>query len=672
MKYLSGGLLILALLICSLNLSAQVPDWDDTLITEISGTTLEKRISKRAHQIASDNTLHAIFYQNSDATWQLFYSHRDTEDNWSTPELIPAATTYMPDVSLILTPYQNDLKIYATSNNNLYELSRDDTETWVAQQISMGTTNIMNIDTVVDIQGNIHIVGITTNADAEPKLVYVTDISGEWTYDILYDAWLGPFGTGASPVIAVNDDGRVIIGYRGGTYGEYHIHIAQNDIAGVFDWSYEIVVSPNANDLECDLMIKDGVVHMAYSGQDGFGFPWSTYYVQRDFDGNAWSLPQLTSSNFSLLSPTLAVDPEGNIHLVMVEVDGNFMTGLIFYSTNVSGNWVVSNPFGEGVFEYPTLLLDHSGNFQLLKIVFSYDGGMQWEVFHRGASHTMTLPVPFNLQAEIDGFNVLLSWEAPDIPVEMPELILEGYNVWRRSSESEPFAQINDETITETAYLEINLMPGTYSYYVTALYTGEGESNQSNIVTVTIMEYLPPPEFTPEGGVFEGFVNVTIISPNEIGTIHYTLNGEDPTEESAVYHEPIYLEETTTVKARTYHPGWHPSVIVSAEYLIDPSNTDDDLFPSIESALYPARPNPFNPSTVISYSLQERTPVEISIYNIMGQKVRVLVNSIQEAGNHSILWDGRDDRGLSAPSGIYFYRMRTHKQNFHQKMLLLK
>ena len=215
-------------------------------------------------------------------------------------------------------------------------------------------------------------------------------------------------------------------------------------------------------------------------------------------------------------------------------------------------------------------------------------------------------------------------------------------------------------------------MPGTYSYYVTALFAGEGESNQSNIITVTIMEYLPPPEFTPEGGVYEGFVNVTIISPNEIGTIHYTLNGEDPTEESAVYHEPIYLEETTTVKARTYHPGWHPSVIVSAEYLIDPSNTDDDLFPSIESALYPARPNPFNPSTVISYSLQERTPVEISIYNIMGQKVRVLVNSIQEAGNHSILWDGRDDRGLSAPSGIYFYRMRTDKQSFHQKMLLLK
>lgn len=78
-------------------------------------------------------------------------------------------------------------------------------------------------------------------------------------------------------------------------------------------------------------------------------------------------------------------------------------------------------------------------------------------------------------------------------------------------------------------------------------------------------------------------------------------------------------------------------------------------------------PNPFNPMTVISYSLPEAAHVSLDVYNILGQKVATLVNARQEAGNHSVQWNGEH-----CSSGIYFYRISTDQAVETKKMLLLK
>jgi flagellar hook assembly protein FlgD len=59
-------------------------------------------------------------------------------------------------------------------------------------------------------------------------------------------------------------------------------------------------------------------------------------------------------------------------------------------------------------------------------------------------------------------------------------------------------------------------------------------------------------------------------------------------------------------------------------------------------------------------------------YNIRGQLVRTLVNDVQNAGSHSIIWNGDDQQGRSVSSGIYFYRFETNTINQTRKMLLLK
>jgi len=83
-------------------------------------------------------------------------------------------------------------------------------------------------------------------------------------------------------------------------------------------------------------------------------------------------------------------------------------------------------------------------------------------------------------------------------------------------------------------------------------------------------------------------------------------------------------------------------------------------------------PNPFNPTTTISYSLPEAGNVELVIYNMAGQKVRTLVNSRQDASFYQIVWDGRNDSGSSVASGLYFYKLTAGHFSKIQKMTLVK
>jgi len=83
-------------------------------------------------------------------------------------------------------------------------------------------------------------------------------------------------------------------------------------------------------------------------------------------------------------------------------------------------------------------------------------------------------------------------------------------------------------------------------------------------------------------------------------------------------------------------------------------------------------PNPFNPQTVIQYSLSEDCQVRISIYNILGQRVKVLVNEYQLAGYKSVVWDGKNSKGKNVASGVYFYKIQAGKFNNVKKMVLIK
>jgi hypothetical protein len=83
-------------------------------------------------------------------------------------------------------------------------------------------------------------------------------------------------------------------------------------------------------------------------------------------------------------------------------------------------------------------------------------------------------------------------------------------------------------------------------------------------------------------------------------------------------------------------------------------------------------PNPFNPATTIAYTLDARTHVVVTVYNLLGQAVATLVDVEQPAGNYEIVWGGQDDAGHDVASGVYFYQLRTDRGGEARKMLLLK
>ncbi|MDP2983901.1 MAG: FlgD immunoglobulin-like domain containing protein [Candidatus Latescibacter sp.] len=83
-------------------------------------------------------------------------------------------------------------------------------------------------------------------------------------------------------------------------------------------------------------------------------------------------------------------------------------------------------------------------------------------------------------------------------------------------------------------------------------------------------------------------------------------------------------------------------------------------------------PNPFNPSTTISFLLAVTGKTELAVYSSTGQKVRTLISGDQTAGTHSAVWDGQDDSGKAVSSGVYFSRLTIGNQTATGKMLLLR
>ena len=159
-----------------------------------------------------------------------------------------------------------------------------------------------------------------------------------------------------------------------------------------------------------------------------------------------------------------------------------------------------------------------------------------------------------------------------------------------------------------------------------------------------------------------------------------TANADSTHPDSTGYYE-FYLWPgiyTLSASLDIYYPEtvenvelfWPDSAIV--DFTLNPVvESDNELIP-ISTELIGNYPNPFNPTTTISYQLPENSEVTLSIYNIKGQKVTTLVNEKLEAGNHSAVWNGRDSNGNQVGSGIYFYKLRVGNYQKVKKMLLMK
>ena len=112
-------------------------------------------------------------------------------------------------------------------------------------------------------------------------------------------------------------------------------------------------------------------------------------------------------------------------------------------------------------------------------------------------------------------------------------------------------------------------------------------------------------------------------------------------------------------------------VVVPVALHVGSTGIDESEVPSMY-VLKGASPNPFNPVTTLTYGVPRDASVRLAVYSVAGRLVRTLVDGEVGAGYRTVVWDGRDDRGVEVGSGVYFCRMEADGFGDTAKMVLMK
>ncbi|MBL7148612.1 MAG: T9SS type A sorting domain-containing protein [Candidatus Cloacimonetes bacterium] len=207
----------------------------------------------------------------------------------------------------------------------------------------------------------------------------------------------------------------------------------------------------------------------------------------------------------------------------------------------------------------------------------------------------------------------------------------------------------------------------------------DGDNNGSAIIDIGPYEYNSPSfggikgyTYNPTTGDPVDYVLLKIDNqPGEftfsdsLGDFQFKL----PAGIYDIYAERVFYEDVIEYQVEVFDGQFTQVFIPMNELVGIEENTIIPLANDFNLSNYP---NPFNPETTISFDLASNANVEISIYNIKGQKVKTLVNKILPAGEHTTIWNGKDSNNKRVGSGIYFYKLEAGGYQKVKKMLLLK
>ncbi len=192
-------------------------------------------------------------------------------------------------------------------------------------------------------------------------------------------------------------------------------------------------------------------------------------------------------------------------------------------------------------------------------------------------------------------------------------------------------------------------------------------------------EWLEYTVSVPTAGDYTFDVRVASLSAG--GLFHLAFNGTDQTGPVAVPVTGGWQAWMTVSATATLAAGTQVMRFVADTGGFNVNYFDVAAVPTgvgrfgqpVAAALHPCYPNPFNPTTTISYDVQGGVPVTLAIYDVTGRRIMVLVDGeSMHAGRHELTWDGRDQSGRVVASGVYFYRLDAGGFSQTRRMALLK
>jgi uncharacterized delta-60 repeat protein len=470
-----------------------------------------------------------------------------------------------------------------------------------------------------------------------------------------------------------------------------------NGPADGVDELYDIVIDNMGN------IIVTGISAGLGSGKD-------IATIKYDADGNEIWLARYNGAGNDLDSPSnIGVDALGNIYIMgnCTNISGNSDYIAIKYSATGEEQWVATYDGPVGGVDYGNAgTVDDSGcvyitgtsensgfNMDLTTVKFDSNGTQLWETTYDGLANDGDYGESITIDEEgnvyVTGYSINSTYTSDYITIKYSS---DGIEQW--SSIYNGYADDFDEARDIGVDLEGNV-------YVTGMSFGDWSTNFFDFATVKYDaagneqwvalydgaasgDEANALEIDSQGNIYVTGSSTNVNGCIEYATVKYDSSGNEKWivryagaeclyDMGEAVSNDIVIDNSDNIYVTGYvksYLGW--SISSTLKYRQLPVSTDEDV---TSACKYLAQnyPNPFNPTTKIQFFIPNNAQVELTIYNLKGQRVKTLVCDFLVSGKHTVIWNSKDENDKKVSSGIYLYKLSVNnKIKAVRRCLLLK
>jgi len=595
-------------------------------------------------------------------------------------------------------------------------------DSWAIETVDSGTDT--GTDTGIDIDSNGY-PHISYVDNANTHLKYARWDGSSWQLETIDDTdFVGFYGD-----IVLDDDDHAHICYRDNGIGilryaewdgnDWQLEIVDNDAderVGAFtsialdsngythisyyDWPDNLRYA-HWNGTNWDIEIVDSGGRHTSLVLDENGYPnishddyATTSLKYARWDGNSWH--------------TETVDNSGVVGGATGLILDNFSAPYITYQDLVNGDLLYARYINEDaviVQEHYRWRNDDGDEASATWIAYEDIGVMinsddniriRFDLSNRGASHEVNL-YNANLQYSIDEvtwenittdasvnhFVLSLSDHFSDGDPTPSDFLTNETNTQASGEMYETTANFGGNFPIETGFEyewcikpTLNAQNFNYFFRIYGSVTGGPQNNIFSNEQIAVLTYESGLTFDPPSNLFvteHGYATWNAPASKDLLGYNVYLNSEfleNVTATNYQFTDLVFGQVYTGGVSAVYDDG--VSEIIDIDFTYTETSVGNEIIARNE--LLDNYPNPFNPETTISFYLSSRSTesTELLIYNVKGQKVKTLICETLQAGYHSVIWNGTDDKGNNLVSGIYFYKMKNGRYISTKKMILMK
>jgi hypothetical protein len=270
--------------------------------------------------------------------WTVYYRFFSLTGGWEDPAIVESSIPAF-EPSVAAREFGTfKIGVFYDAGGDIYgDVVNSPWEAWDPVNLTNTGDFDRSVTAAVDMEATVHLSWVT-ETNGEYKIAYGTMRNDSFSMEILQESELGDFGSGAAPFTAVVDSVPHLF-YRGVNGPNYHIHHAYK-IAPDSAWNIEFLYTPNIDDFQGSAAVDNsGDLHLAISGNTGWGTPGRIYYMKRSNQTGDWSAPDLVTGTYSVVDGHIGITSDGVVFVAGAGISGNIYTGDIYLSDNSSGTF---------------------------------------------------------------------------------------------------------------------------------------------------------------------------------------------------------------------------------------------------------------------------------------------------------------------------------------------